>query len=108
MEYARIRHTLGSFCFHRMIRVMGSMDYMPLKSVDVRLECKNLLPILKYPDDVHIVFFFDKVFDPELLIHIVLVVINSPHVKYFMTCRDSFTTQQHPYHLKGTRFVFEI
>ena len=91
-----------------MIRVMGSMDYMPLKSVDVRLECKNLLPILKYPDDVHIVFFFDKVFDPELLIHIVLVVINSPHVKYFMTCRDSFTTQQHPYHLKGTRFVFEI
>ena len=28
MEYARIRHTLGSFCFHRMIRLMGSMDYM--------------------------------------------------------------------------------
>jgi hypothetical protein len=83
------------------------MDYMPLKSVDVRLECKNLLSILKYPDDVHIVFSFDKVFDPELLIHIVLVVINSPHVKYFMTCRDSFTTQQHPCHLKGTRFGFK-
>ena len=106
MEYANIRHILGSFCFHKMISLLRSMSYMPLRSFDCRLINRNLLHITQVSAGINLMLSFDKVFDPELLIHLLLVALNSPGVKYFLTCRDSFHSQRHGIHIKGTRHCF--
>lgn len=94
MEYASIRHILGSVCFYRMITLLKTIDYMPMKTFDCRLINQNLFFITEVPAKIKLMFSFDKVFEPTLLIHLALVALNSQSVNYFLTCRDSFHSKE--------------
>lgn len=43
--------------------------------------------------DSEIIFVFDKAFIPSLCLHILLIVIASEEVKYFITCKPSHSTE---------------
>ena len=74
-----------------MVKVLRTMDYIPILTMDVCLDHQDLFHMIKFPPSLTFVIAFDKAFVPELLIHIALLALNSPNVTKLCPARALFT-----------------
>lgn len=106
-EYALPRHIQGCWAMSRMLQDASDLEYGPIPSSDVRLYHRDILHF-KTITNGSIVYAFDKVFDTALMIHILLMCINSKNVRLLISCKEANSKGTHKSALGSSAVQFKF
>jgi hypothetical protein len=107
-EYGVERHKLGTSSTLRMLKDTFAImpEHRSLLSFSVDLKWRDIFEWQSIGQSNTIAFCFDKVFPPELLLHILLMIINSKQIRLFISCKEIFSRGNHKCKLYSCEFKY--
>jgi len=105
-EYSDKRHKLGCASTCQMLNEVSGMEYKLLAKYDVDLRHNDIFEFKDLGPSNKVAFCFDKVFPADLLLHILLIVIQSKNIRLFISCKEHVSKGKNKCMLHGSEFKY--